>query len=885
MSNSVIDPKSELRHLLEGTSLLDAMSDAISVQDITLRILYQNPAHKQLAGDHAGEYCYSAYQNKDEACEGCHLLLSYKDGLCHTRETTKMTDKGLRYVEISSSPLRDVNGDIVGGIESIRDITERRELEEKSRLQQAAIETCMDGIAIYHGTDNHFSYANQAMANLFGYDSIEEILNKPWQILYYPNEIDQLEQIAVKLIHSKGKWRGEVIGKRKDRSTFPLEVSASKINDNNIVVIYSDITERKKQFEELNYANECFSQALNGSQHVLYRLNVKKGCYDYLSPFFENITGHRVVEFKGKSLEQVREYFHPDDRTTVFAAIEKASRTRTGNTFNLDLDYRFKKANGYYCWLHDSTTACFDDNGELECFFGSAIDISQRKEAEELLAKNEERLQAIFDTMQAGIILVNPYGIVTFANQSMADMFGCTLDELIGSSYPEHIHPDQRDLGDERMRALIAGEIDHVYSERHYTGKEGRGFWGHLSGRRIEDTDGNLILLVGVIADISDLKETQSALQTSETRYRRFSSMTSDFLTVCHRKESDPFRVEWLGGSVEAITGYSKEQILDWGSWIPIVHPDDVQRISQCLLEHKPGSVSVDDFRIIRKDGEIRWIHEISRCEEGINPGEIFRYGTAQDITKRKEAEDEIRNLNEHLEHLVIERTTALERSNEELATFCYAVSHELRAPIARLQGFSSLLGESCKDSDEVSFMAARIADASKLLQSVVDAILQLSRLSNSELSLQQIDLSEMITGKLNQLCAESPERQMGFDVMPGVMTVADPTLMDVCINNLIGNAFKYTGQTSGARIEFGEVKEDGNEVYFVRDNGAGFDMAYSDKLFTPFQRLHLQNEFPGIGIGLATVKKIIELHGGEIWAKSSVGQGATFYFTLRCKK
>jgi light-regulated signal transduction histidine kinase (bacteriophytochrome) len=299
---------------------------------------------------------------------------------------------------------------------------------------------------------------------------------------------------------------------------------------------------------------------------------------------------------------------------------------------------------------------------------------------------------------------------------------------------------------------------------------------------------------------------------------------------------------------------------------------------------HRPGHVSVDDFRIIRKDGEIRWIHEIARYEEGSEPGEILRYGSAQDITKRKEVEAEIHHLNEHLEQLVVERTTALERSNEELATFCYAVSHELRAPIARLQGFSGLLGEACRDSAEASFMASRIADASRLLQSVVDAILQLSRLSNVELSMQRVDLSELVTGKLKQHCAESPERSIAFDVMPGVMAVADPKMMDVCLTNLIGNAFKYTGKAAETRIEFGMVNEGGDEVYFVRDNGAGFDMAYSDKLFTPFQRLHMQDEFPGIGIGLATVKKIIELHGGDIWAKSSVGHGATFYFTLRGK-
>jgi PAS domain S-box-containing protein len=862
-------------NFLNGIELLDAMSDAISVQDAELRVIYQNRAHKQLMGDHLGEYCYAAYQKKEAACEGCHLLQSFRDGLPHSREATTSTERGVRHVEISSSPLRNADGVIVAGIESVRDITGRRELEERLRLQQAAMETSREGIAIYGADSSGFRHVNQSMARLFGYAGAEELLNRSWHILYPPDEVARLEKDAMTRLRRDGTWQGEATGKRKDGSMFSLDISASMIDAGNIVVIYRDISERKKAESLLKESEERFRKIIEQSP-ISMALVSMDGTIDYINTC--------AVETFGYQLEDI-----PTMDAWWHLAYPEAAYREEVITRWMGLVQRALVENRYI-ERREYRVTCKDGSLKTMLIFGVVIsgkvlamfeDITERKQAEELLTANEERLRVIFDTIQAGIVLVSPAGTISFANQRMADMFGCSLAELIGTSYPEHIHPDQRHVGDERMRALIAGEVDHVYSERHYLCRDGGDFWGHLSGRRLEDGEGNLVSLVGVIADITDLKKVQRVLQESETRYRRFSTMTSDFLSTCRRWGDTPFRIEWLAGSFEAITGYAKEQILEWGCWLTLVHPDDKGRVGQRLMDLRPGDTTSDEFRMIRKDGEIRWIHEVSRCEAGESAGEQLLYGTCQDITKRKEAEEAIQNLNRHLERLVQERTMDLERSNEELATFCYAVSHELRAPIARLEGFSALLGETCTGTDETSFLAARIVAASAQLQSVVDAILQLSRLSRMELSLQPVDLSELVRRKLDLLLAEHPDRRLEAVLSAGVTVVADPSQMEICMANLIGNAFKYTGQTVGARIEFGVTGEAGKEVYFVRDNGAGFDMAYAEKLYTPFQRLHLQEDFPGIGIGLATVKRIIEQHGGEIWAESRVGEGATFFFTL----
>jgi PAS domain S-box-containing protein len=397
---------------------------------------------------------------------------------------------------------------------------------------------------------------------------------------------------------------------------------------------------------------------------------------------------------------------------------------------------------------------------------------------------------------------------------------------------------------------------------------------------RLHEYEGRPVYF-SVIRDITERKRAEMLLRESEERYRSFSRLTSDYVYSCCRSGDEPFRVKWLAGAVEEITGYTGTEIMALGCWLPFVHPGDRPRFSKALLALVPGESCTDEFRLVRKDGAVRWIHEACSCEQGSSPGELVLFGTSTDITARKVAEAERTALNQHLEELVAERTASLEKSNEELAGFTYAISHELRAPIVRIQGFSSILGELCKEVEETAFMASRIENASRELQSVVDSILMLSRFSIMDISRQTVDLSRMAERKLRLLLAENPERSVELAVLPGVEAFADLELMNTCLDNLLNNAFKYTSQTPEARIEFGLLVTAGKKVYFVRDNGAGFDMSYSEKLYAPFQRLHQHQEFPGSGIGLATVKRIISRHGGEVWAESRVGHGATFYFTL----
>ncbi|HLI77980.1 MAG TPA: ATP-binding protein [Acidobacteriaceae bacterium] len=239
--------------------------------------------------------------------------------------------------------------------------------------------------------------------------------------------------------------------------------------------------------------------------------------------------------------------------------------------------------------------------------------------------------------------------------------------------------------------------------------------------------------------------------------------------------------------------------------------------------------------------------------------------------------------LNAELEQRVEERTRELEVSNQELQAFSYSVSHDLRAPLRTIDGFSLALAEDFSDvlNAEGRDYIQRVRGGVQRMGMLIDALLQLSRVTRSEVQREAVDLSKLATLVFGELMATETDRDVEISVQPEVVANADPRLMRVAFENLIGNALKFTSKTAGARVEFGQTAGNGETVYFIRDNGAGFDMQYVDRLFTAFQRLHGDRDFKGSGIGLATVSRIVRRHHGRIWAEGAIGAGATFSFTL----
>ena len=298
------------------------------------------------------------------------------------------------------------------------------------------------------------------------------------------------------------------------------------------------------------------------------------------------------------------------------------------------------------------------------------------------------------------------------------------------------------------------------------------------------------------------------------------------------------------------------------------------------ILASEPGYDL--EYRCVDRHGRAHWMHEEATIvPDGPDRWRVF--GVCTDVTALKEAEAEVRALNVQLEQRVAERTAELLAANQELEGFAYAVSHDLRAPLRAMSGFSNALMEDYLSAlpDEAQVYLDQIAKASRQMGALIDGVLVLSRATRGELHRDRLDLSAMATRILDELATQEPDRAVDWQVESGLRARGDGRMIEAVLRNLLGNAFKYTEKTLRAMIRVRGRRSNAESWIEVEDNGAGFDEAHAEKLFQPFQRLHRQDEFPGLGIGLATAQRIIRRHGGQLEAHGEVGQGATFAFTL----
>lgn len=469
-------------------------------------------------------------------------------------------------------------------------------------------------------------------------------------------------------------------------------------------------------------------------------------------------------------------------------------------------------------------------------------------------------------------------GTLVAVNPTTCHMMGMTEQQLVGRSgnslTTENFHDDEI----ARVLQIRRQEIDDYSAYRVLVRGDGSTFPGEMTASAVRDPDGKLRFMVVMLADTTEREMALQRAQQSEEAMRRL----TDALPVVIAQIGPDLRYRFANATYQSWLGIDPERLIG-RSLKSIVGAELFPGIQHHVEAALSGTGARFEWTRTTTAGELQHLYTyyVPNFDNESTPDGFF--AISFDLTERKRQEQRIESLNQELEERVELRTQRLQHLNQELEAFCYSVSHDLRGPLRIMEGFSSLLLENHAErlDQEGNDWLLRIAAASKRGGRLIDELLNLSRVTRADVNREWVDVSAIATRILSEMTQISGERRGQFKVQPGLRTWADPVLVADVLQNLIANAWKFTSKTQEAQIHIGEASGGRKRTFRISDNGVGFDMEFSSKLFSPFERLHGHEEFEGDGIGLATVHRIIQRHGGTIRAQSAPGKGAAFDFSF----
>jgi PAS domain S-box-containing protein len=836
-------------------------------------------------------------------------------------ETVRVRKDG-RKINISAtiSPIKDSSGAIIGVSKIARDITDNKRAEQAVKESLATSEAALkeladqkfalDQHAIVAVTDvqGTITYVNAKFCTISKY-SKEELIGQNHRILnsgHHPVEFFQ------QMYHSiaKGKvWQGEIKNRAKDGSIYWVDTTIVPFlgadgKPRQYVAIRADITERRLAGEALLEQARILDLA-----QVLVR--DMKGHIVLWNLGAEKLYGYTREEAVGRSSNELLRTQFPEPLEQIEKELDRAG------TWEGELVHR--KQDGSHVVVASVWVLQRDEQGRPLRILEANTDITARRRAEEALRESDERFQAMANGIQQLAWMAEADGSIFWYNQRWYEYTGTTFEQMQGWAW-QSVHDP------EMLPRVLAGWKDAIGNSKPFDmefplrGADGNFRMFLTRVMPVRDSDGRVARWFGTNTDISERKQAEERLagqakelvQQAEELARSRQALEGQTLMLHSVLDS---MAEGLVTADEqgkfVLWNPAAEKILGMGvtnlppeKWsehygiyeADMTTPFPAEQLPLVRAVH--GEATTTEMFLRNPDlAEGVWIEASGgplRAKDGTVHGGVVAF---RDITARKAAEHEIQRLNDDLEERVTLRTAQLEAVNKELEAFSYSVSHDLRAPLRHISGFSKMLVEeyhSALDPTAQRYLD-RIQAGSQEMGRLVDALLNLARVGRRALTLQPTQLNTVVAEVIAILRPECEGRQVEWNIAELPLVECDPVLVKQVFQNLLANALKFTGSRGGvdgarattpaptrAVIEVSyKEEEDGQLVFMVRDNGIGFNMKYADKLFGVFQRLHRAEDFEGTGIGLATVQRIVQKHGGRVWGEAETDKGAAFYFTL----
>ena len=753
---------------------------------------------------------------------------------------------------------------------------ERRRVEEELRIKSMLLDLVSDSVVL-HDLDGRLLYVNEAAHTIRGYNR-DDLLNLTLQILAVPQTAGLIKARIAELIN-KGAAVFETENFRKDGTILPLEVNARLVDyqgEKAVLAVGRDLTERKRIEDSLRASEEKYRALFDHTGTGLIIVEEDR-TISLVNSEFLKLTGYTKEEIEGRKKSE--DFALPEDHQHLLHYHDwrrQNSREAPG-----EYESRLVDKQGRIIQTYNTVSLIPGTTKSIVSF----NNISELKKAQEALRNSEEKYRLIADNSDDWIYLLMADETFGYVSPSCERITGYTPIEFI--NHPrlllEITHPDDQNLVKAHLDLAKEETGPHNLEFRLIT-KAGEVRWIRHSCYPVYNDQGRYVGRSGTNRDISIRKTTQLALQDSEERYRSLFEL-SPSVVVVHIEEKivliNPAGVFLLGGKTE-------RDILGLNLFEQFFLPEfrEIGRERGRLVLETGQTPSSREYRFRRLDGAII---DVEATGKAITyEGQEAILSIYHDITSRKQAETEIRNLNIDLERRVQDRTAQLEAANKELEGFSYSISHDLRAPLRHLTGFVNLLNKHISNRlDEKSqHYLEVISDSAIKMGRLIDDILSFSRMGRLEIMRSRINLEALVKDVIRENESEWKDREISWSIGSLPEVYGDLSMLKIVLENLLSNALKFTRKKSQAVIEIRAI-QDGTEeiIVYVKDNGDGFDMRYQDKLFNLFQRLHHERDFEGTGLGLANVRRIIARLGGRTWAEGKVGLGATFYFSLPQRK